>query len=51
MTGGLVKTIAAGSVAAAAGLRPGDEVIAINGRTLRDLIGAQFHPVQTQVPF
>ncbi|MBP7602230.1 MAG: PDZ domain-containing protein, partial [Thermoflexales bacterium] len=40
MSGGLVKAVAEGSVAAAADLRPGDEVVAINGRPLRDVIDA-----------
>ncbi len=51
MNGGLVKAIAEGSVAAAAGLRPGDEVAAINGRPLRDVIDAQFYAAEDDVTF
>jgi putative radical SAM enzyme (TIGR03279 family) len=51
MTGGLVKAITAGSVAAAAGLRPGDEVVAINDRRLRDVIDAQFFAAEDDVTF
>jgi S1-C subfamily serine protease len=36
--GGLVKSVAPGSVGAAAGLQPHDLVRAINGRTLRDVM-------------
>ncbi|HQV27712.1 MAG TPA: DUF512 domain-containing protein [Thermoflexales bacterium] len=51
MTGGLVKAITPDSVAAVAGLQPGDEVVAINGRPLRDVIDAQFYAAEDEVTF
>lgn len=40
---GMVKSIEPGSVAERAGLRRGDDVVAINGHRLRDVIDAQFY--------
>src|SRR5688500_16779173 len=40
--GVLVAAVRAGTDAAAAGLRVGDRVLAVNGRTLRDAIDFQF---------
>ncbi len=51
MSGGIVKAVAADSAAAAAGLLPGDEVSAINGRILRDVIDAQFFAAEENVEF
>ena len=51
MTGGLVKAITPDSVAAVAGLQPGDAVVAINGRPLRDVIDAQFYAAEDEVTF
>jgi putative radical SAM enzyme (TIGR03279 family) len=41
--GGLIQSITPGSVAADAGLQPGDRLLAINGHTLRDVIDVQFY--------
>ncbi|MCS7061395.1 MAG: DUF512 domain-containing protein [Anaerolineae bacterium] len=40
---GIIQSIEPSSVAAAAGLRPGDALLAINGHALRDVIDAQFY--------
>jgi len=40
---GLIQSVDPGSLADQAGLRPGDDLIAINGHTLRDVIDAQFY--------
>ncbi len=40
---GLIQHVEPGSVAEQAGLRPGDDLIAINGHLLRDVIDAQFY--------
>ncbi|MBX7213537.1 MAG: DUF512 domain-containing protein [Thermoflexales bacterium] len=48
---GRVKAIEPGSVAEAAGLQPGDEVVAINGHGLRDVIDAQFYGAEAEVVF
>jgi len=41
--GVVVAAVRAGTPAAAAGLRAGDRILAINGRRLRDAIDFQFH--------
>jgi putative radical SAM enzyme (TIGR03279 family) len=41
--GGLIEAVAPDSVAAEAGLRPGDRLLAINGHPLRDVIDVQFY--------
>jgi putative radical SAM enzyme (TIGR03279 family) len=41
--GGLIEAVAPGSVAASAGLQPGDRLLAINGQPLRDVIDVQFY--------
>src|SRR5262245_46995485 len=41
--GVVVAAVQAGSAAAAAGLRPGDRILAINGERLRDAIDFHFH--------
>lgn len=48
---GVIKSIEAGSVAAAAGLKPGDSVRAINGHALRDVIDAQFYGADEALVF
>jgi len=40
---GLIQLVEPGSLAEQAGLRPGDDLIAINGHALRDVIDAQFY--------
>ena len=40
---GLIQSVDPSSLADQAGLRPGDDLIAINGHTLRDVIDAQFY--------
>lgn len=41
--GGLIEAVAPGSVAAEAGLQPGDRLLAINGHALRDVVDVQFY--------
>jgi putative radical SAM enzyme (TIGR03279 family) len=41
--GGLIAAVEPGSVGTAAGLRPGDRLLAINGQALRDLIDVRFY--------
>ena len=40
--GGIIAAVEPGSLAARAGLEPGDELLAINGHPLRDIIDVQF---------
>jgi S1-C subfamily serine protease len=40
---GLISAVHPDSLAARLGLRPGDELLAINGHPLRDLIDVQFY--------
>ena len=42
MSGGEIAAVAAGSLAARIGLRPGDRLLAINDQTVRDVIDVQF---------
>ena len=42
MPGGLISEVAANSLAERVGLRPGDELVSINGRVLRDVIDVRF---------
>lgn len=51
MTGGRVKAVAVGSVAEAAGLREGDEIVAVNGRAVHDVIDVQFYAAEDEVVF
>ncbi|HEY3341762.1 MAG TPA: DUF512 domain-containing protein [Anaerolineae bacterium] len=46
---GLIQTIEPESVAALAGLEPGDMLLSINGRTLRDMIDAQFYGAESEL--
>jgi putative radical SAM enzyme (TIGR03279 family) len=41
--GGVISAVEPGSLAARAGLQPGDELLAINGYPLRDIIDVQFY--------
>ena len=43
MSGGIVTAVAPDSLAARAGLQPGDELLFINGHALRDVIDVQFY--------
>jgi putative radical SAM enzyme (TIGR03279 family) len=47
--GGLVDAVRRGSLAAAAGVRPGARVLAANGRILRDVIDYQFYTAEERV--
>ncbi|MDW8351093.1 MAG: DUF512 domain-containing protein [Anaerolineae bacterium] len=48
---GVIEFVEPGSLAERAGLRPGDDLIAINGHVLRDVIDAQFYGAEEQVTF
>jgi putative radical SAM enzyme (TIGR03279 family) len=41
--GGLIAAVAPGSLGEAAGLRPGDRLLSINGHRLRDVLDVQFY--------
>ena len=47
--GVVVAAVRAGTPAAAAGLRAGDRILAINGRRLRDAIDFQFHAAEDRL--
>ncbi len=47
--GGIVAAVEDGSIAAELGLRAGDEVIAIDGHPLRDLIDYRFHSSESEI--
>ena len=51
MPGGLIASVADGSLAARAGLRSGDELIAINGHTLRDVLDVQVYSAEERLVF
>jgi putative radical SAM enzyme (TIGR03279 family) len=51
VTGGVVATIAPDSLAERIGLRPGDELLSINGRRLRDVIDVQFYAAEERAAF
>ena len=48
-TSGLIAAVAPGSLAAEAGLRPGDQVLAVNGRLVRDQLDYRFAATETLV--
>jgi putative radical SAM enzyme (TIGR03279 family) len=48
---GRIRSIESGSAAATAGMRAGDELHAINGHALRDVIDAQFYAADAQLTF
>jgi putative radical SAM enzyme (TIGR03279 family) len=43
---GLITAVEPGSVGEAAGLRPGDRLLAVNGRPLRDVVDLQFYAAE-----
>ncbi len=49
MPGGLIAAVAAGGLADRVGLRPGDELLAINGQPVRDLIDVQFYAAEERL--
>jgi putative radical SAM enzyme (TIGR03279 family) len=51
VTGGEIATVAPGSLAARVGLRPGDVLLSINGRSLRDIIDVQFYAAEERLTF
>ncbi len=46
MSGGAVVAVEPGSVAGRAGIRPGDELLLINGHPLRDVLDVQFYAAE-----
>ncbi|MCS6846586.1 MAG: DUF512 domain-containing protein, partial [Anaerolineae bacterium] len=48
---GIIESVEPGSLADRAGLRAGDDLIAINGHVLRDVIDAQFYGADEHVVF
>jgi putative radical SAM enzyme (TIGR03279 family) len=46
---GLITSVEPGSLAAQLGLQPGDELLAVNGHGLRDVIDAQFYAAEDRV--
>jgi len=48
---GIIESVEPGSLADCAGLRAGDDVLAINGHALRDVIDAQFYGADEWVTF
>jgi putative radical SAM enzyme (TIGR03279 family) len=47
--GGAIAAIAPGSLAAELDLRPGDELLAVNGHPLRDVIDVQFYSAEEEL--
>jgi len=47
--GGRIVAVEPGSVAADVGLRPGDELLAINGQTVEDVVDVQFHGAEEEL--
>lgn len=48
---GTISTVLPGSLAERLGLRPGDKVVAINGRSPRDVIDVQFYAAEERLTF
>jgi len=46
---GIISAVQPGSLAARVGLRPGDELVAINGHSLRDVIDVQFYGAEERL--
>ena len=49
MPAGLIAAVAAGSLAERVGLKPGDELLAINDRPLRDVIDVRFYSAEERL--
>ncbi len=47
--GGIISQIESGSLAARLGLQPGDELLAVNGHPLRDVIDVQFYSAEDRL--
>jgi putative radical SAM enzyme (TIGR03279 family) len=47
--GGVVAALEPGGVGEAAGLRPGDRLLSINGQSLRDVVDARFYGAEDQL--
>ena len=47
--GGVIDAVEQGSVAEAAGLRPGDRVLSVNGRPLWDVLDYQFYAADSEI--
>ncbi len=48
-SGGVIDTVRDGSIAAGLGLLPGDRLVAIDGRVLRDAVDVQFHAAEDAI--
>jgi len=46
---GLISAVRPGSLAALAGLEPGDSVVSIDGRVMRDVVDVQFYAAEAEV--
>ncbi|MGQ0604923.1 MAG: PDZ domain-containing protein, partial [Anaerolineales bacterium] len=46
---GVIQSVAPRSLAAEMGLQPGDEVLAVNGHTVADVIDVQFYAAEDEV--
>jgi putative radical SAM enzyme (TIGR03279 family) len=46
---GIIQSVAPGSLAASLGLRPGDEILAVNGHPVEDVIDVQFYAAEDEV--
>jgi len=49
MPGGLIAAVAPGGLAGRAGLRAGDELLAINGQRVRDVVDVQFYAAEERL--
>jgi putative radical SAM enzyme (TIGR03279 family) len=49
IVGGLIQSVEPGSLAAGMGLRPGDEVLAVNGQPVADVIDVHFYAAEDEV--